>query len=527
MFADDRITDIKIELDEKDWDEIRVQARNFGQALGKTLTPKPYSYVKGNITIDGVEIKDVGIRKKGFLGSLNSERPSLKIKFHEYKKDQAPVEGLDRLTLNNNNQDASRVCTYLSFKLFRDSGTVAPRCGFAKVTVNGKYLGIYSNIEAIKPEFLKYGYGDDSGAVFEGTVCDFFPGWTQKFEPKNKAAKPEHIDAVTKIFGPDDFDIEELRKVVDVEAFINFWAMESLMGFWDGYCSNQNNYYIYRHPKNEKFYFIPWGTDSSFSETSPIPPYRIVPRSVHGKAIIPNRLYNYDETQKKYIETLKKFLDEHWKEDELLAEFDRLEKLLEPHITKDNRSFSRVMNRYRGFVKKRRKSLMAELEDGPPKLRSKERQPVYVKNSGLAKIKFSTKWYDREPKDTKGVGKATLEIMVDGKELELKDVGVYAKRDDRNKENASIIIQGIRTSNKKRIIIGASIPRTSFKSGEKDVSAGGMMFQLGAFGFMGAKTKMMFGTISLDEASLEDGGVVEGSLEMSIAQFNMGEDGKK
>jgi len=185
LFAPDRVTEIKIALSEKDWDKIRSQTRTFGEALTKQLPDNPFTYVKGNITIDGTVIKDVGIRKKGFLGSLNTERPSLKIKFKQYT-DQTPIAGLDRLTLNNNNQDAARVCQFFSYKMYRDSGTIAPRCGFAKVTVNGKYLGIYSNVESIKSDFLRRGYGDSSGALFEGTVTDFFPNWIHKFEAKGR-----------------------------------------------------------------------------------------------------------------------------------------------------------------------------------------------------------------------------------------------------------------------------------------------------------------------------------------------------
>ncbi len=37
----------------------------------------------------------------------------------------------------------------MAYKLFNDAGVQAPRCSFAKVTVNGEYLGLYSNVESI------------------------------------------------------------------------------------------------------------------------------------------------------------------------------------------------------------------------------------------------------------------------------------------------------------------------------------------------------------------------------------------
>src|SRR5690606_32903219 len=104
--------------------------------------------------IDGVTIDSVAIRKKGFIGSLDEQRPSLKVKFDEYIE-QDPIAGLDRLTLNNNKQDESQVSQYLTYRLFNAAGVPAPRCNFARVTVNGEYLGIYSNVESIRRPFLE------------------------------------------------------------------------------------------------------------------------------------------------------------------------------------------------------------------------------------------------------------------------------------------------------------------------------------------------------------------------------------
>ena len=287
LFADEQIVDIRIDLPEASWDDIRNQTRSFVDSLQYELAESPFTNVKADISINGVEIKDVAVRKKGFLGSLNNQRPSLKIKFNEYV-DQSPIKGLDRLTLNNNNQDPGRMCQYLSYRMFNRSGTVSPRCSFAKVTVNGKYLGIYSNVEAVRKPFLKAGFGSSSGSIFEGTVTDFFPSWVQRFEAKTKKSDPAVVRKIAELLSEDDLDLEELGKWVDLPAFMKFWAMESLIGFWDGYCNNQNNYFIYQRPDNNKIYFIPWGVDSSYAKTMPLPPFRVRPRSVHSKAILPD-----------------------------------------------------------------------------------------------------------------------------------------------------------------------------------------------------------------------------------------------
>ena len=127
LFDPNHVIDIRITLPAEDWDTIRLQTRSFVGSLTMGAPVSPFTYVRGDIEIDGVLIKDVGIRKKGFLGSLNDQRPSLKIRFDKYI-DQDPIRGVDRLTLNNNNQDPARLSQFLGYQLFIATGSPAPRC---------------------------------------------------------------------------------------------------------------------------------------------------------------------------------------------------------------------------------------------------------------------------------------------------------------------------------------------------------------------------------------------------------------
>ena len=189
----------------------------------------------------------MGIRKKGFFGSNDSQRPSLKIKFDEFAK-QDPVKGLNRLTLNNNKQDRSLVSQLLAYQLFRDAGIHAPRCNYAKVTVNGKYLGVYTNVESIKKPFLKHQFGSSKGNLYEATLTDFHPRAIETIEVKNNKQESERQDIrslADLLDKPGELDVEELDRIIDLDYFIRYWAMESLIGFWDGYNANQNNFYLY------------------------------------------------------------------------------------------------------------------------------------------------------------------------------------------------------------------------------------------------------------------------------------------
>ena len=94
IFPSDRVLDVQITVDPKDWDTIRFQSRNFAEALQESRqyapVDHPYTYIEASISIDGVKFPQVGIRKKGFIGtSRSTPRPSLKIKLnHENEKGQ-------------------------------------------------------------------------------------------------------------------------------------------------------------------------------------------------------------------------------------------------------------------------------------------------------------------------------------------------------------------------------------------------------------------------------------------------------
>ena len=185
IFPSDRVLDVQITVDPKDWNTIRFQSRDFLEALYESrqyaLPDHPYTYVEASVSIDGVEFPQVGIRKKGFIGSQNSTRPSLKIKLNHVNK-KGQIDGLTDLTFNNNQQDTSLISQFLGYGLFNAAGSPAPRCAYANLTVNGQNLGIYTHVERIHRLLLKRAFGNDGGILYESTVVDFHPNWAGGFE---------------------------------------------------------------------------------------------------------------------------------------------------------------------------------------------------------------------------------------------------------------------------------------------------------------------------------------------------------
>ena len=84
LFDPTHIVEVRIDLPPADWDTLREQSRDLFDLLGGNCLgapfPSPFTYFTGTVTIDGKRFDSVGVRKKGFLGSLSTEKPSLKLK---------------------------------------------------------------------------------------------------------------------------------------------------------------------------------------------------------------------------------------------------------------------------------------------------------------------------------------------------------------------------------------------------------------------------------------------------------------
>ena len=156
IFDDSYVHTIDIQID--DWD-----------SFIETATEENYTNV--DVTIDGENYENVGLRAKGntslsTVAQLGSERYSLKIEFDEYQ-DNFTYYGLDKLCLNNLIQDNTMMKDYLTYKMMYEFGADAPLCSYVYVTVNGEVWGLFLAVEAVEDSFLERNYGRTYGDLYK------------------------------------------------------------------------------------------------------------------------------------------------------------------------------------------------------------------------------------------------------------------------------------------------------------------------------------------------------------------------
>ena len=437
-FALDRVMDISIEIDGADWDTLRHQTRTLDDVYAEIEEfglSRPfadiYTWFSATVTVDGETYSEVGVRKKGFVGSQSDTKPSLKLRFDKYVDGQSLGGVMERMTLNNSLQDPSFVNTCLSYRVFAAAGNPASRCNFATVSVNGTDLGLYVHVEEIKAPFLLRHFDRADGNVYEGNVSDFTPVYRGTFEKKNNTDADDwsDIDAVVAALAdPSDAGLEALGEIVDLDRFLSFWATEVLIGHWDGYAGDRNNYWFYREPGG-RFVFIPWGVDDTFhlrDDPNPFDDISDPPPSVLALTAIPNRLYNHPDWRAAYVERLKEILDTVWDTDELLAAVDAMAAAVQQHaLPKEREAAAADTERVRKFILKREGEILADLTPEPPEWPEPDTAFPESAGSGTLEVAFSTTWGSSVGADFPGDG-TIRSLVLNGSEEPVGNIGVFA-----------------------------------------------------------------------------------------------------
>ncbi len=533
FFAMDRVLEIEIDIAGEDWDTLRHQTRTFEDLFAEIelyQLSRPfsdiYTWFSGTVTVDGETYDDVGVRKKGFIGSQSDTKSSLKLRFDKYVDGQSLDGAMERMALNNSVQDPSMINTCLALHVFSAAGAPAPRCNFATVTVNGKNLGLYVHVEEIKAPFLSRHFDGADGNLYEGTISDFTPEYRGTFEKKNNEDEDDwsDIDAVVAALqDPSEAGLEALAAVVDMERYLSFWATEVLVGHWDGHAGSRNNYWFYREPDG-KFVFIPWGVDDTFSLLEDPNFFDHVaepPPSVLALSAIPNRLYNNADWQAKYVAKLKELLDTAWDEDELLAMVDSMAAIVESHALPDVRATAAVdAERVRQFIKKRRAEILEDLTPAPPEWPDEPQEPTPDGlGTGRLEVEFETTWGSNKSANQLAEGEV-FSMQLDGAEVPVGDFAVvagHASEDDQailpGIDNlASVVVFGVEADGSVEgmtIVLpkGMLVDGGGHTIGEDII--GGVVWSISAVGDLSFSV-FVEGRLELEEASDEDGARIAG-----------------
>ncbi|CZT01155.1 uncharacterized protein RCO7_02749 [Rhynchosporium graminicola] len=289
FYGIDNLITVDIKMPEDQWASLmacepRGGICNFEYAGG----PRFDWYKASSVTISGTHspkksatFKDVGIIKKSYCGSFSKTKPSVRLDFaSNVKENEDVVEkliGTKSITLNNCKQDPTYIRQPLAYELFRHAEIPTPRCNFANMIVNGTDMGVFVNLEQYKKQFLKNNFdGNDEGNLYELDAGDDLDAAVIKAEKISfeSGGDEDQKDLLVAAEAIASDGLTGAKKVIDYNAFIKLYAMETIMKHRDGFTVNTNNTYLYNdvravdNPtiKDINLKFIPCGTDQLLRE---------------------------------------------------------------------------------------------------------------------------------------------------------------------------------------------------------------------------------------------------------------------
>ena len=514
-FAPDHVVQISLSMDPDDYDTLRNESQNFVTTFACDQMDGPigmdYTEFQASITMDGESLPLIRVRKKGLLGSQSTIKPSFSINLDEYV-DGAELFGTDNLTLNNGVQDPSLIRQCLTYGLFEKAGLPAPRCNFARVSMNGEDLGIYVHVEPVKKSFLRDHFGSDEGDLYEGTLSDFGEEWVFSFDPDTDETDLE-MAGIRELYEALDSDtpvLEALEPFLDIEQFLSFWAMETLTGHWDGYAGNRNNYFVYDHPESDQFVFIPWGADATLTSFRDESGQSVA--WVPSSAILAIEFLKDDEASERFEARVLELLEEVWIEEEIQEEIDRMEALLATEIEIDA-ELEDGLDSVRDYVEELRDLIADALPGQAEELTS----PYCLGEMGSVSTRFETTWDSvNSSPNWLTTGSADLIVDWEGTSLETAQTGAVAGVSDGygilavmgllNEDDGSYLLPYM-WFDSERLLQGESMDFDEVLLG------GNLYYTDDSIGYFVQAAYMGGGSLSFDVLETTTGGTVSGSLD--------------
>jgi hypothetical protein len=321
-----------------------------------------FPWGRGEVTINGTALKDVGIRYKGnasYMASSRGLKRSFKLDLDHFDERQR-FHGLKTLNLNSGAMDPSKLREALSFSVLRAAGVPAPRTAFAEVslTVPGQYdrelLGLYTLIEQVDKSFLKDHFGNGKGLLMKPErmpglpyLGDDWDKYKSQLQPRREATKKEArrvIDFFRLIHQPDDqLFRREIGSYLDVDEFLRLVAVNALLANLDSMLSMGHNFYIYLHPDTNKFIFLPWDMDLSLAgfPMGGAPEQQLDLSVFHphvGETKLIDRLLAIKEVRERYEAILKELTATCFTAERLTRDLEAMERVTKEIVARETKA---------------------------------------------------------------------------------------------------------------------------------------------------------------------------------------------
>lgn len=178
-------------------------------------------------------------------------------------------EGREELNLVAEYQDQTMIVEKLAYDILTAMKVPVPRTKYVKVYVNGKFEGVFLDIEEVDKKWLKAAkVPDDDATIYRCGSWDcemktWKGHWQGNWQKKTNETEPNaDLEAFLRVinFTPEPQLADELERVFDLDAFIRMMAAEAIVA--NNYIEDSESYYVSDRVTG-RWYYVPWDLNNS------------------------------------------------------------------------------------------------------------------------------------------------------------------------------------------------------------------------------------------------------------------------
>ncbi|WP_257447992.1 CotH kinase family protein [Archangium lipolyticum] len=258
-----------------------------GGGGGGDIIPNTPVYVPSTVHFNGKTWNYVGVRMKGNSSLSQTWRSGvgklpLRFNFDKFEDEHPEIDdqrfyGFTKLSLGNGAADTSLMRDKVATDVFREMGVPAGYTAFVALYVDygegSQYWGLYTLNEDPAESLLDRTFGGHKGALYEadGQGARLAAFDQESFEiEENEELGWAPVEEAISVLNSDRTDAAawraRLEEKLNVDGFLKWLAVNTVLQNWDAYGAMSHNYYLYADPnQGGRLQWITWDHDRAMS----------------------------------------------------------------------------------------------------------------------------------------------------------------------------------------------------------------------------------------------------------------------
>ncbi len=297
-------------------------------------------------------VPNIGFRLRGNT-SRQAGKKSFKVSFNTFDNNQS-YRGLEKMNLNGEHNDVSMLRSKICWEMLHEADLPASRTSHVALYINEAFRGVYLNVEHIDEEYIEKRFGNNSGNLYKctyGSNLEFLgnnpeayklsPWGSRIYELKTNTAADDYSDLAEFIGVLNDINNEdfqcEIEAVLNVNHYLKNLVYEILFGHWDGYSINQNNYYLYKNPADQRFYFLSFDLDNTLGVDFFNQPWETwnIYQWEFGERPLYQSIMSFPDYRARFTAYMEDALNNVYQESELISRLEEMQELILPFALED------------------------------------------------------------------------------------------------------------------------------------------------------------------------------------------------